>query len=61
MAADMDKLPQWQRHEFRISKGSQTDLFISGLGWIKVNGTEGAVVAVHVPRGVKVLTRPSLI
>ncbi|SET90068.1 ribosome biogenesis GTPase YqeH [Paenibacillus sp. NFR01] len=60
-ADNMDKLPQWQRHEFRIAKRSRTDLFISGLGWIKVNGEEGAVVAVHVPRGVKVLTRPSLI
>jgi protein subunit release factor A len=57
----MDKLPQWQRHEFRIARNSETDLFISGLGWIKVNGTAGAVVAIHVPRGVKVLTRPSLI
>lgn len=61
VTADMDKLPQWQRHEFRIGRNSQTDLFISGLGWIKVNGTGGAVVAVHVPRGIKVLTRPSLI
>lgn len=57
----MDKLPPWQRHEFRINKGSRSDLYISGLGWIKVNGTEGAVVAIHVPRGVKVLTRPSMI
>ncbi|MFF2908975.1 ribosome biogenesis GTPase YqeH [Paenibacillus sp. NPDC057934] len=61
-AADiMDELPQWQRHEFRIGRNSLSDLYISGLGWIKINGTEGAVVAVHVPRGVKVLTRPSLI
>ncbi len=59
--ADMDKLPQWQRHEFRIGRNSQSDLFISGLGWIKVNGTGGAVVAVHIPKGIKVLTRPSLI
>ncbi|MFD1773402.1 ribosome biogenesis GTPase YqeH [Paenibacillus rhizophilus] len=58
---DVDKLPSWQRHEFRIARGSRSDVFISGLGWIKMNGTEGAVVAVHVPRGVKVLVRPSLI
>lgn len=61
-AADiMDELPQWQRHEFRIPRGSRSDIFISGLGWIKVNSTDGAVIAVHVPRGVKVMTRPSLI
>ncbi|WP_310551545.1 ribosome biogenesis GTPase YqeH [Paenibacillus glufosinatiresistens] len=55
------KLPEWQRHEFRIPKGSRSDVFISGLGWIKVNSQEGAVVAVHVPKGIKVLVRPSLI
>lgn len=58
---DADKLPAWQRHEFRIARGSRSDVFVSGLGWIKINGTEGAVVAVHAPRGVKVLVRPSLI
>ncbi|MNB74679.1 GTP-binding protein Der [compost metagenome] len=58
---DADKLPQWQRHEFRIGRGSRSDVFVSGLGWIKLNGAEGAVVAVHVPKGVKVLVRPSLI
>lgn len=60
-AEDAAKLPAWQRHEFRIQPGSHSDLFISGLGWIKMNGMQGAVVAVHVPKGVKVLTRPSLI
>lgn len=57
----LDKLPDWTRHEFRIAKGSRTDLFISGLGWIKVNNEAGAVVAVHAPKGIKVLVRPSLI
>ncbi|WP_150275037.1 ribosome biogenesis GTPase YqeH [Paenibacillus tepidiphilus] len=60
-AEDKDKLPAWQRHEFRVARGGATDVFISGLGWIKVNSTSGAIVAVHVPRGVKVLTRPSMI
>lgn len=60
-AGHADKLPPLQRHEFRIPRGSRSDLYISGLGWIKLNGEEGATVAVHVPRGVKVLTRPSLI
>lgn len=58
---NLEKLPDWQRHEFRIKRGTRQDLFISGLGWIKVNSDQGAVVAIHAPRGVKVLLRPSLI
>ncbi|RUT36476.1 ribosome biogenesis GTPase YqeH [Paenibacillus zeisoli] len=58
---EISKLPAWTRHEFRIPRGSRSDIFISGLGWIKVNGESGAVVAVHVPKGIKVLLRPSLI
>ncbi|MNP64552.1 hypothetical protein D3C76_1600560 [compost metagenome] len=58
---NLEKLPEWTRHEFRIPKGSRSDLFISGLGWIKVNNEAGAVVAVHAPKGIKVLVRPSLI
>lgn len=55
------KMPEWTRHELRIPKGSRLDVFMSGLGWVKVNSDQGALVAVHVPRGVKVLLRPSLI
>ncbi|GAB6990719.1 ribosome biogenesis GTPase YqeH [Paenibacillus pini] len=55
------KLPEFTRHEFSIKKGSHTDIFISGLGWIKVNSDQGAIVAVHAPRGIRVLTRTSLI
>ncbi|MEK4512198.1 ribosome biogenesis GTPase YqeH [Paenibacillus sp. FSL K6-2524] len=58
---NLTKLPEWTRHEFRIAKGSRSDVFISGLGWIKINGDTGAVVAVHVPKGLKVMVRPSLI
>ncbi|GIP42093.1 ribosome biogenesis GTPase YqeH [Paenibacillus sp. J45TS6] len=58
---DMEDIPEWTRHDFRIKKGSRNDVFISGLGWIKVNGQEGALVAVHAPRGVRVMVRPSLI
>lgn len=54
-------LPEWTRHEFRVPRGSQYDLFISGLGWIKVNGNTGALAAIHLPKGVKVMMRPSLI
>lgn len=55
------EMPEWTRHELRIPKGSRLDVFMSGLGWVKVNSDQGALVAVHVPRGVKVLLRPSLI
>ncbi|MDP4098110.1 ribosome biogenesis GTPase YqeH [Paenibacillus sp. P96] len=58
---DADAMPEWTRHEFRIPKGSESDIYISGLGWIKVNGNSGALVAVHAPRGIRVLVRPSLI
>lgn len=58
---NLPKLPEWTRHEIRIKQGSRSDVFISGLGWVKINSDQGATVAVHAPRGVKVLTRPSLI
>ncbi|WP_028588710.1 ribosome biogenesis GTPase YqeH [Paenibacillus massiliensis] len=59
--AELAEMPAWTRHEFRVPKGADVDLFISGLGWIKVNGSSGAVVAIHAPRGIRVLMRPSLI
>ncbi|MDO7905510.1 ribosome biogenesis GTPase YqeH [Paenibacillus sp. JX-17] len=58
---ELDEMPEWTRHEFRISRNSQSDVFISGLGWIRINGTNGALIAVHAPRGIRVLVRPSLI
>lgn len=58
---DLSKLPEWTRHEFRVPKGSHSDIFVSGLGWVKVNSDAGAVIAVHVPKGVKTMVRPSLI
>ncbi|MUG45167.1 ribosome biogenesis GTPase YqeH [Paenibacillus woosongensis] len=57
----LQKLPDFTRHEFRIPRGSRMDVFISGLGWIKINGENGSVVAAHVPKGIKVMVRPSLI
>ncbi|MDO3409083.1 ribosome biogenesis GTPase YqeH [Saccharibacillus sp. CPCC 101409] len=59
--ADLEALPEWTRHEFRIPKGGAQDLFVSGLGWVKANGESGAKVAVHAPKGVKVIMRDSLI
>ncbi|MGN7164257.1 ribosome biogenesis GTPase YqeH [Paenibacillus cellulositrophicus] len=58
---NIGKLPEWTRHEFRIKRGMRMDLFVSGLGWVKVNSDQGALCAIHAPRGVKVLARPSLI
>lgn len=55
------ELPKWTKHQLRIPRGSSTDIFISGLGWIKANGDSGALVDIHAPKGVKVVTRESLI
>ncbi|WP_127579753.1 ribosome biogenesis GTPase YqeH [Paenibacillus koleovorans] len=58
---DLDKLPPFTKHAIRIPKGANKDVLISGLGWIKVNGTTGAELVIHAPRGVKVVMRDSLI
>ncbi|MBD8499041.1 ribosome biogenesis GTPase YqeH [Paenibacillus arenosi] len=54
-------IPAWTKHQLRINRGSATDVFVSGLGWIRCNGKEGAIINIHVPKGVKVITRPALI
>ncbi|MFC5532059.1 ribosome biogenesis GTPase YqeH [Cohnella yongneupensis] len=59
--ADLDKLPAWTRHRLRIPSGKSQDIFISGLGWIQANGTSGATVDVHAPRGVKVMLRDCIL
>jgi 30S ribosome assembly GTPase len=56
---DMDTFPPLVRHEFRI-KEAKTDIVFSGLGWITVND-RGATIAAHVPKGVSVFLRKSLI
>ncbi|MFC5703717.1 ribosome biogenesis GTPase YqeH [Cohnella faecalis] len=58
---ELASMPSWTRHRLRIPKGSSQDIFVSGLGWIKANGTAGAVVDVHAPRGIKVMLRDSMI
>ena len=55
----LEKLPPFVRHEFSVKKGKM-DLVISGLGWVTIQHP-GVVVAVHAPRGVDVVLRPSLI
>lgn len=54
----VETMPPLVRHEFSIKK-DKTDIVISGLGWITVQ--QPGVVAVHAPRGVNVILRPSLI
>ncbi|OXM17430.1 ribosome biogenesis GTPase YqeH [Paenibacillus herberti] len=58
---ELQGIPAWTRHSLRIPRGSESDIFISGLGWIRVNGTNGAQVEVYAPKGVKVLVREALI
>ena len=53
------KMPPFVRHEFSIKK-AKTDIVISGLGWVTIQHPD-VVVAVHAPRGVDVVLRPSLI
>ena len=55
----LETLPPFVRHEFSIKK-AKTDIVISGLGWITIQHPD-VVVAVHAPRGVDVVLRPSLI
>lgn len=55
------EMPEWTRHEFRVPRKSPSDIYISGLGWIRVNSENGALVAIYAPRGVRVLLRPALI
>ncbi|NEW05137.1 ribosome biogenesis GTPase YqeH [Paenibacillus sp. SYP-B3998] len=59
--ADLDELPKFVKHPIHIPKGKRIDVLISGLGWIKVNSEAGADLAVHAPKGVKVIARESLI
>ncbi|MEV2280437.1 ribosome biogenesis GTPase YqeH [Paenibacillus larvae] len=54
-------MPPLVNHSIRIPKGKKNDVVISGLGWIKVNGTFGADLIVHAPKGIKVIVRESLI
>ncbi|WP_281888351.1 ribosome biogenesis GTPase YqeH [Paenibacillus sp. YYML68] len=59
--AELELLPPWTKHAVRIPKGKSIDISISGLGWVKANSQSGADLVVHVPKGVKVSIRESLI
>lgn len=58
---ELADIPEWTRHSLRVKRGEHKDVFISGLGWIQVNGSEGALLDVYAPKGVKVLLRDSMI
>lgn len=57
----LDQIPPWTRHRFRLPAGEPQDIVISGLGWLKANGRTGALIDVHAPSGVKVLLREAMI
>lgn len=57
----LDDMPTWTRHRLRVQPGENLDVFVSGLGWIQVNGKTGAVLDVHAPKGVKVMLREAML
>lgn len=56
---ELDDFPPLVAHEFMI-KEAKTDIVFSGLGWVTINEPHTKVVA-HVPKGVGVMIRKSLI
>lgn len=55
-----DHLRELVTHKFMFNPGPEMDIVISGLGWITLQG-EACEVHVHVPRGVNVSKRGSII
>ncbi|TYS68818.1 ribosome biogenesis GTPase YqeH [Sutcliffiella horikoshii] len=55
----VDSFPELVAHEFTI-KDEKTDIVFSGLGWVTIN-EPGIKVVAHVPKGVGVMVRKSLI
>lgn len=54
------------RHLIQVAGGgdwktASTDIVIAGLGWVSVTGPGECTVAVTVPEGVSVVTRPALL
>ncbi|MFS0861638.1 ribosome biogenesis GTPase YqeH [Fredinandcohnia sp. 179-A 10B2 NHS] len=56
---ELENFPPLVAHEFMI-KEAKTDIVFSGLGWVTINEPQTKVVA-HVPKGVGVVIRKSLI
>ncbi|MDK8181046.1 ribosome biogenesis GTPase YqeH [Paenibacillus sp. UMB4589-SE434] len=59
--ARLADIPAWTKHQLRVPRGQEMDVFVSGLGWITCNSTSGALIEIHAPKGVKVLLRHALI
>ncbi len=57
--AQLEEFPKLIPHEFTLKEGKM-DIVFSGLGWVTVN-EPGAKVVAHVPKGVNVIVRKSLI
>jgi ribosome biogenesis GTPase YqeH len=55
----VESFPELVPHEFTIKQG-KTDIVFSGLGWVTIN-EPGIKVVAHVPKGVSVMIRKSLI
>ena len=55
----MEEFPKLVPHEFSLKDGKM-DIVFSGLGWVTVN-EPGAKIVAHVPKGVNVIVRKSLI
>ncbi|OEF99012.1 ribosome biogenesis GTPase YqeH [Vulcanibacillus modesticaldus] len=57
---EAELLPRFQKHSFKISGKGKTDVVISGLGWVTIDG-EVTNVDVYVPKGIGVHVRKALI
>lgn len=55
------ELPPFVRHTFKVQAGTPTDIVISGLGWVTLQGKHSAVVEVQAPKGVSIGMRKALI
>jgi len=58
---ELAEMPDWTRHSIRIKRGSFSDVYVSGLGWIQVNSDRGALIDIYAPKGIKVVARESMI
>lgn len=54
-------LPPFVKHSFKVKPTGTTDIVISGLGWVSLQGKHEADVVVHAPKGVSVGMRKGLI
>jgi len=60
-AEELAEIPPWTRHSLRSARGAKQDIFIAGLGWIHINSTDGALIDVYAPKGIKVMLRNAMI